>query len=143
VVAGAPTFCDERRLAQQDYTNGAYSLASYAITQFIASLPYTLGCALVYEIPLHFMAGFNDEFEAFAYAVLMAMALMLVMEAIVLTIVEGLKNPMLATVHQLGHALLRLWFHHSPCGFCADLLDDCARHTLFIPWYVIHTITCR
>eukprot|EP00045_Choanoeca_perplexa_P016596 m.225179 g.225179 ORF g.225179 m.225179 type:complete len:1297 (+) comp17304_c0_seq1:154-4044(+) len=101
VVAGAPTFCDERRLAQQDYTNGAYSLASYAITQFIASVPFTLACALVYEIPLHFMAGFNDEFEAFAYAVLMAMLLMLVMEAIVLTIVEGLKNPMLATTFSM------------------------------------------
>ena len=107
MVAGAPTFCDERRLAQQDYINGAYSLASYAITQFIASIPFTLACALVYEIPLHFMAGFNDEFEAFAYATLMAMSLMLVMEAIVLTIVEGLKNPMLATVRGLVQSIAR------------------------------------
>eukprot|EP00730_Choanoeca_flexa_P007398 TRINITY_DN12326_c3_g2_i1.p1 TRINITY_DN12326_c3_g2~~TRINITY_DN12326_c3_g2_i1.p1 ORF type:complete len:1308 (+),score=386.87 TRINITY_DN12326_c3_g2_i1:37-3924(+) len=101
VVAGAPTFCDERRLAQQDYVNGAYSLASYAISQFIASIPFTFGCALVYETPLHFMAGFNDQVEAFSYAVLTAMALMLLMEAIVLTVVEGLKNPMLSTTFSM------------------------------------------
>lgn len=113
VVAGAPTFCDERRLAQQDYINGAYSLASYAVTQFIASIPYTFACAIIYEVPLHFMAGFNDKFEAFAYAVLMAMALMLIMEAIVLTIVEGLKNPMLATVTRMYYLLITL---ASLCG---------------------------
>ncbi|EDQ89335.1 uncharacterized protein MONBRDRAFT_32401 [Monosiga brevicollis MX1] len=96
VVAGAPTFCVDRRVVQQDYVNGAYRLSSFCVSQFIASMPYTFICALAYEIPLHFMAGFNDAFDAFAYAVLTAFALMLLMEAIVLTVVEGLKNPMLS-----------------------------------------------
>lgn len=98
VVASAPTFCVDRRQVQGDYVNGAYSLLSYGIAQFIASLPFIFGAAILFQLPLHWMVGFNDWFGAFAYAVLMSLALMLLMEGIVLSIVEGLKNPMLSTV---------------------------------------------
>jgi hypothetical protein len=98
VVASAPTFCVDRRQVQGDYVNGAYSLLSYAVAQFLASIPFTFAAAIIYQLALHWMVGFNDWFEAFVYAVLMSLVLMMLMEGIVLSIVEGLKNPMLSTV---------------------------------------------
>lgn len=100
VVAAAPTFCIERRQVQEDYVNGQYNLLTYAVAQFVASLPYTFVAAIIYQLPLHWMVGFNDWFEAFAYAVLTSFVLMLFMEGIVLSVVEALKNPMLSTVRK-------------------------------------------
>ena len=65
--------------------------------------------ALVYPLADR-LVGFNDDFEAFVYAVLTSFSLLLLMEAITLSVVEGLKDPMLSVTFSMivRGSLLRL-----------------------------------
>eukprot|EP00053_Salpingoeca_punica_P015740 m.145601 g.145601 ORF g.145601 m.145601 type:complete len:1425 (-) comp16788_c0_seq2:22-4296(-) len=101
VTASAPTFARVRRQVQQEFVNGTYKLSTYCLAQFVASIPATLLTALCYQVVFHWLVGFNDKFEAFVFSVLMSFALLMLMEAITLSVVEGLKDAMLSVTFSM------------------------------------------
>ncbi|KAG5179071.1 P-loop containing nucleoside triphosphate hydrolase protein [Tribonema minus] len=101
VVAATPSFVVERRTALQEMLNGAYTAPMYCLSQFCASLPYTAVTAIIYQAIFHWIVGFNPAFGSYVYAVLITVALLLMMEGIMLTVVEVLKNAMMATTFSM------------------------------------------
>lgn len=57
---------------------------------------FIAGCRLRVTLFAFRLVGFNDAFEPFLYSVFTSFVLMLLMEAITLSVVEGLKNAMLS-----------------------------------------------
>ncbi|CAM9511546.1 unnamed protein product, partial [Ectocarpus sp. 12 AP-2014] len=96
VVASVPAFARDRRRVLQEMLNGAYGPTMYCCTQLLASAPFILVSALVYQSIFHWLVGFNDSVYAYIYAVLLTASLLFMMEAIMLMVVETLKNAMLA-----------------------------------------------
>jgi hypothetical protein len=44
--------------------------------QFLASLPYTVVTAFIYQGLFHYIVGFNDAFESYVYAAVLTIALL-------------------------------------------------------------------
>eukprot|EP00903_Cladosiphon_okamuranus_P008855 g8479.t1 len=132
VVASVPAFARDRRQTLQEMLNGAYGPAMYCCTQFLASAPFTLVSALVYQSIFHWLVGFNDSFSAYLYAVLLTACLLFMMEAIMLMVVETLKNAMLCctfSIVVLGVLFLFAGFFIKP----ADMVWGIRWITYFIP----------
>lgn len=55
VVAAVPAFARDRRQTLQEMLNGAYGPAMYCCTQFLASTPFTLVSAVVYQSIFHWL----------------------------------------------------------------------------------------
>lgn len=71
------------------------------MAQFLASLPYVLAGALLFQIIFHWSFGVNMSFESFIYAVLLAFQLQLLMEGLVWIVVEVFTNAMLSTTFSM------------------------------------------
>eukprot|EP00752_Nemacystus_decipiens_P016241 g14521.t1 len=132
VVAAVPAFARDRRQTLQEMLNGAYGPAMYCCTQFLASTPFTLVAAVVYQSIFHWLVGINDSLQAFLYAVLLTACLLFMMEAIMLMVVETLKNAMLActcSIVVLGVLFLFAGFFIKP----DDMVWPVRWITYFIP----------
>jgi hypothetical protein len=101
VIAATPAFVEERRIALAEMLNGAYSAVQYCSAQFVSSLPYNLVISLIFQGIFHFLVGFHDTFEAYIYASLLTFSLLLMMEALMLIVVEVIKNAMLSTTFSM------------------------------------------
>ncbi|CAN0586774.1 unnamed protein product, partial [Ectocarpus sp. 12 AP-2014] len=55
VVASVPAFARDRRRILQEMLNGAYGPTMYCCTQFLASAPFILVSALVYQSIFHWL----------------------------------------------------------------------------------------
>ncbi len=99
VIAAASAFVYERRIALQDMLNSGYSPAQYCFAQFCVSVPYQLAISFIFQAIFHYICfvHIDPSFEAYAYASLSTMGLLLIMEGIMLCVVEVVKNDMLAT----------------------------------------------
>ncbi|CAN0025513.1 unnamed protein product, partial [Hapterophycus canaliculatus] len=86
VVASVPAFARDRRQTLQEMLNGAYGPAMYCCAQFVASAPFILVSALVYQSIFHWLVGFNDSFDSYLYAVLLTVSLLFMMEAVMLMV---------------------------------------------------------
>ena len=101
VVAYVPTLCRDRRLVQLEVANGEYKFPTFVSSHLVASIPYNLLIAVIYQAIFFFLVGFNDTFPAWVYAVFCSFSLMLLMEAIALCVSEGLKDPMLSVTFSM------------------------------------------
>lgn len=101
VVASVPSLARDRRLVQQEVANGSYRFPTHTIAHVMASIPFNLVCAILYQCVFHYLVGFNDLFSAWVYSVAVSLALMLVMEAIVLCVIEGLRDAMLSVTFSM------------------------------------------
>ena len=66
------------------------------MAQWVASLPYVLVCALVFEAFIHFIPGINTSAESYVYVVVMSWVMQLVMEGVDWILIEVLQNDLLA-----------------------------------------------
>lgn len=55
VVAAVPSFSVDRRIKLQEMLNGAYGPALYCLSQFVASFPYIIFSAFVYQTIFHWL----------------------------------------------------------------------------------------
>lgn len=109
VLAAIPAYCTQRLIMQSEYVNGNYGLLTYCLAQLLVGLPFNLVAAFVYQLGVHWIVGYNYSAEAYFYAVLMSWLLLLAFEAIILSICEALRSPMLSAVSQKQHLLSREW----------------------------------
>lgn len=67
---GLPVFVQERNILSRESYGGAYRVSSYVIANAIVFLPFMLIVALVFSIPVYWLAGLNTRPWAFLYFVL-------------------------------------------------------------------------
>ena len=67
---GLPVFVQERNILSRESYGGAYRVSSYVIANAIVFLPFMLIVALVFSIPVYWLAGLNNRPSAFLYFVL-------------------------------------------------------------------------
>lgn len=101
VTASAPSYARDRRQVQQEHVNGSYKLSTHALATFVSCIPANIIAAILYQCVFHWLVGFNDTFEAFVYSVITSFLLMLLMESITLSVVEGLKDAMLSVTFSM------------------------------------------
>ena len=100
-IGGTPIFVRDRLVFQNEHLNGSYRAWTFCLATFLASVPYQLLSAIVFEGVLWFLVGFNDAMEPFVFSVASSFALLLMMEGIALIVCEVLKDAMLATTFSM------------------------------------------
>lgn len=95
-VAATGHIANERRQAVEQVKNGILFPGFYTIAQFTASLPFNFACALVFQSIVHWLSNINPSGEVFAYAIVVTWGHLLLMEAIMMLVVQGLKDAMLS-----------------------------------------------
>ena len=94
-VAATGLFAADRRLAVEQVKNAIFTPKIYCLAQFVVSIPFNFVASLVFQVMFHWLTNINPSGESFIYAVLLTCGHLLLMEAIMLTVVEVLKNAML------------------------------------------------
>jgi len=95
-VTASGIFATDRRLAVEHVKNGVFSPYLFCIAQFLASTPFNILCSAVFQCIFHWMTSINPNAEAFFYAILITAGHLLLMEAIMLCVIDVLKNAMLS-----------------------------------------------
>ena len=98
---GTPLFVRDRLVFQNEHLNGLYKAWTFCLATFLASVPYQLLSAIIYEGVLWFLVGFNDALEPFVFSAASTFALLLMMEGIALIVCEVLKDAMLSTTFSM------------------------------------------
>ena len=100
-ISGTPILIHDRLVFENEYLNQSYSAWTFCLANFIASLPYQLLSAIVFEAIVWYLVGFNDAFSAYVFSVASTLSLLLMMESISLMTVQVLKDAMLATTFSM------------------------------------------
>lgn len=83
-------------MLSEAFASNEYKLYTWSIAEYIASLPFTLAAAFVFQVVFHWLAGLNDDFDAFIYAVLLAFVLQNIMDSFGWVQIEIFQDAMLA-----------------------------------------------
>ncbi|GLJ44375.1 hypothetical protein SUGI_0930160 [Cryptomeria japonica] len=67
---GLPIFVQEREILMRETYGGAYRVSSYVSANALVFLPFMLIMALLFSLPVYFLAGLNGSASAFFYFVL-------------------------------------------------------------------------
>ena len=101
-ISGVPILVRDRLTFDNEYLNGTYSAATFCTATFLASLPYQLASALVFESIVWFLVGFNNTSGGpWIFGVASTFSLLLMMEGIALCTTQALKQAMLATTSSM------------------------------------------
>ena len=96
-ISATPVFVRDRATFENEFLNGCYGLSAHVGSTLLASLPYHLVTAAVFQSILWFLVGFNDSFEPWLFAVLSTFVQLLLMEGVSLLLVHFLPGAMLST----------------------------------------------
>ena len=100
-ISGTPIMVRDRLVFENEYLNQTYRASTYCLATFLASLPYHLVSAVVYEAIVWYLVGFNDGGAQWVFSVASTFSLLLMMEGISLITVQVLKDAMLATTFSM------------------------------------------
>ena len=95
-LGNIPTFVDAQHDCENGYASGRHGLLTYYAAQFVASLPYQVMCSSIFTICIHFMPQVNETADAFFYALLVSLVMMLIQEGVNWCLIEKLRSGMLA-----------------------------------------------
>lgn len=95
-VAATGLVASERRQAVEQVKNGIITPALYCFAQFMSSLPFNLVCSLIFQAILYWLSGINPSGEVFVYCIIITWGHLQLMEAIMMLVVQGLKDAMLS-----------------------------------------------
>ena len=97
------------RQAVEQVKNAAATPAAHCLAQLIASLPFNLLGAVVFQSIVHWLTNLHPNGEAFLYAICVTWGHLLLMEAILNTIVQVIGNAMLCVtcaIFEMGFLFL-------------------------------------
>ncbi|KAL3522799.1 hypothetical protein ACH5RR_015633 [Cinchona calisaya] len=102
-VEALPIYLQERRILMKEASRGAYKVSSYMIANTIVFLPFLFAVAVLFSVPVYWLAGLNASISAFAFfmfvvwlIVLMASSMVLFLSAISPDFISG--NTLICTV---------------------------------------------
>lgn len=90
-----------RRLSINQVQNGVITPIAALGSQFIATLPYNMGCAIVFQCILHWLVDMNPRPEPFFFAVLITWGHLIYMEAIMACVIQVLHDAMLSVIFSM------------------------------------------
>eukprot|EP01041_Mallomonas_annulata_P005158 gene5158-10306_t len=99
---------DHRQVVEQ-VKNAIVTPGIYCLAQFLVSVPFLLGESLMFQSIFHWLSNINPDGEVFTYTWLLTTAHLLMMEALLLCVVQVLRNAMLSVTFAivvLGTVLL-------------------------------------
>ncbi|WAQ82669.1 hypothetical protein PtA15_3A32 [Puccinia triticina] len=70
-----PTFIMARDIYLRESSSKMYTPVAFGVAQFLAEMPYSLVCAIVFYILWYFLVGFQSDSDRAGYAFLMVVAL--------------------------------------------------------------------
>jgi len=100
-ISGTPSATRDRITFETEFLNQTYGAGTFLLASLMASIPYQLISAIIYEAITWFLVGFNDTFVNYVFATASTFSLFLMTEAIALIIVEVLRSAMLATTFSM------------------------------------------
>jgi ATP-binding cassette, subfamily G (WHITE), eye pigment precursor transporter len=86
----------DRRQSFEQIKNGIISPLVYCVGQFIATIPYNLLCAIVFQAVFHWLTNINPLFVSFVYGIMLTFGLLTTMESLMFIVVEVVKDAMLS-----------------------------------------------
>ncbi|KAM7268986.1 hypothetical protein ACFE04_024483 [Oxalis oulophora] len=68
---GLPIFLQEKEILMKETSSASYRISSYAIANGLVYLPFLLILAILFSVPLYWLAGLNPNLTAFTHFVLL------------------------------------------------------------------------
>ncbi|KAM7275899.1 hypothetical protein ACFE04_017765 [Oxalis oulophora] len=66
-----PVFLQEKEILMKETSSGSYRVSSYVIANALVYLPFLLILAILFSVPLYWLAGLNPSFMAFIHFLLL------------------------------------------------------------------------
>ncbi|THU71124.1 hypothetical protein C4D60_Mb08t32230 [Musa balbisiana] len=66
-----PIFLEEREILMKETSNGSYRVSSYVIANGLVFLPFLFVLAVLFSVPVYWLAGLRPSFSAFMYFLLL------------------------------------------------------------------------
>ncbi|XP_057421696.1 ABC transporter G family member 5 [Lotus japonicus] len=70
-IEALPIFLQEKEILMKETSSGSYRVSSYAIANGLVYLPFLLILAILFTVPLYWLAGLNKNFMAFLHFLLL------------------------------------------------------------------------
>uniref|UniRef100_A0A1J3I8H4 ABC transporter G family member 5 n=3 Tax=Noccaea caerulescens TaxID=107243 RepID=A0A1J3I8H4_NOCCA len=64
-IEALPIFLQEREILMKETSSGSYRVSSYAVANGLVYLPFLLILAILFSVPVYWLAGLNPNFMAF------------------------------------------------------------------------------
>jgi ABC-type multidrug transport system ATPase subunit/ABC-type multidrug transport system permease subunit len=96
-VSSTALFAKDRYEAVDRVKNGIYTPAVFVLAQFSAAAIYNLIAAFIFASIFHWLVNINPNGESFIFDIFIGWGHMMLMEAVLLTVIEALKNDFLST----------------------------------------------
>lgn len=122
-VSSTALLAKDRYEAVDRVGNGIFTPAIFVTAQTLASLVYCLLVSFVFVCIFHWLVNINPFAEAFLYDWMMSWICMAMMEAVLLNLIEVMKNAFLCTTS----AMIFLGSIMAFCGFFRAVKD-------MVPW---------
>lgn len=100
-VGSTALVASDRRQVGEQIKNGVIQPYQYCIGQFVATIPYNIVCSIIFQCTFHWISHINPDEEAFFYAIVITAVNITLMESIMITVVEVVKNAMLSVTSAL------------------------------------------
>lgn len=78
----------DRRQSFEQIKNGIITPLVYCTGQYIATVPYNLLCAIVFQAVFHWLTNINPLFVSFVYGIMLTFGLLTTMESLMFIVVE-------------------------------------------------------
>jgi ABC-type multidrug transport system permease subunit len=122
-VSSTALYSKDRYEAVDRVANGIFTPAVYVGAMFAAAIVYSCFVSFVFICIFHWISNINPDGTVFVYDFLMAWAVMLLMEGVLLNFVEAMKNAFLCTTCGMVFLGSCMAF----CGFFRPVED-------MVPW---------
>lgn len=91
----------DRRQAFEQIKNGIISPAIFCFAHFIATIPFNIVCAVIFQSIFHWLTNINPNGVVFIYAIIITALHMMLMETIMACVVEAVKDAMLSVTSSM------------------------------------------
>jgi hypothetical protein len=95
-VGATALIASDRRQAVEQVKNNVLTPGIYCAGQFLASIPYNLICALIFQIVFLALTKISDQYDKIIYGIALTFSFLLLMESIMFVVVEVVKDAMLS-----------------------------------------------
>ncbi len=109
-VSPCSSFHQFKTLFHSEYRKKTYSLSSYFLSFFLASLRLNFLLSIIFNLLVWFLIGLNDEFGAFVYSCLMTITILTFSDSLNLLANEITPNPSIALIFSLSYVSFAIVF---------------------------------
>mmetsp|Transcript_17556 Transcript_17556/g.33104 ORF Transcript_17556/g.33104 Transcript_17556/m.33104 type:complete len:1326 (-) Transcript_17556:147-4124(-) len=95
-VGATALVASDRRQAVEQVKNNVLTPEIYCTGQFVASIPYNIVCALIFQIVFLALTNISDQVDKIVFGIAITFSFLILMESIMFVVVEVIKDAMLS-----------------------------------------------